>query len=103
VLRFLREGARLRRFVHGAPGLVTAYSAGVPLTGNCTLSLWESEDHMLSFAYRDGAGHGRTVRRDPPILVEQLNARLRLRRLGGSWGRDTLHAERLARLAATLG
>jgi hypothetical protein len=100
--RFLLEGARLGSFTRQAPGLVSAVSAGWPLTGNCTVSIWESEEHMLRFAYGDVEGHGNTVRRNPPILAEQLNARLRLRRLGGSWGRDALHPERLTRLAAEL-
>jgi hypothetical protein len=85
--RFLREGARLGSFTRQALGLVSAVSAGWPPTGNCTISIWESEQHMLRFAYGDVEGHGNTVRRDPPILAEQLNARLRVRRLDGSWDR----------------
>lgn len=100
--RFLREGARLGSFVRHAPGLVSAVSAGWPPTGNCTLSIWESEQHMLNFAYRDVEGHGDTVRRDPPILTEQLNARLRVRRLSGSWGSDAMHPQGLDQLAAAL-
>jgi hypothetical protein len=100
--RFLREGARLGSFTRQAPGLVSAVSAGWPLTGNCTISIWESEQHMLRFAYGDAEGHGDTVRRDPPILAEQLNARLRVRRLGGRWGGGAMHSERLSRLAAAL-
>lgn len=100
--RFLREGARLEPFTRQAPGLVSAVSAGWPPTGNCTISIWESEQHMLRFAYRDVEGHRDTVRRDPPILAEQLNARLRVRRLDGSWGGGTMHPERLARLAVAL-
>jgi len=42
------------------------------------------------------------VRRDPPILAEQLNARLRVRRLGGDWGGGAMYPERLAPLAAAL-
>lgn len=57
---------------------------------------------MLRFAYADVEGHGDTVRRDPPILAEQLNARFRVRRLDGSWGGGTMHPERLARLVAAL-
>jgi hypothetical protein len=100
--RFLREGARLESFTRQAPGLVSAVSAGWPPTGNCTVSIWESEQHMLRFAYGDVEGHGDTVRRDPPILAEQLNARLRVRRLDGSWGCGTMHPERLSRLTAAL-
>ena len=101
--RFLREGARLGSFTEHAPGLVSAVSAGWPPTGNCTLSIWESEQHMLGFAYGDADGHGDTVRRDPPILVEQLRARLRVRRLGGDWGRGPMYPERLTQLAGALG
>jgi hypothetical protein len=100
--RFLREGARLGSFVRPAPGLVSAVSAGWPPTGNCTISIWESEQHMLDFAYGDVEGHGDTVRRDPPILTEQLNARLRVRRLSGSWGQDAMHPLRLTQLVAAL-
>jgi len=100
--RFLHEGARLGSFTPEAAGLVSAVSAGWPPTGNCTISIWESEQHMLRFAYSDLEGHGETVRRDPPILAEQLNARMRVRRLDGSWGEGTMHPERLARLVATL-
>lgn len=102
MVRFLREGTRLGTYVREAPGLITAYSAGIPLTGNCTVSIWESEEDMIQFAYRNTDGHGNTVRRDPPILAEQLGARMRLRRLGGSWHPTTPHAARLSRLAATL-
>jgi hypothetical protein len=100
--RFLREGARLGPFTRQARGLVSAVSAGWPPTGNCTISIWESEQHMLRFAYGEVEGHGDTVRRDPPILAEQLNARLRVRRLHGRWGDGTMHPERLAQLAAAL-
>jgi hypothetical protein len=100
--KFLREGTRLGSFTRQAPGLVTAVSAGWPPTGNCTISIWESEQHMLRFAYGDVEGHGDTVRRDPPILTEQLNARLRVRRLSGSWGPGAMHPDRLAQLGAAL-
>jgi hypothetical protein len=102
LLRFLREGARLGSFTLEAPGLVSAVSAGWPPTGNCTISIWESEQHMLRFAYGDVEGHGDTVRRDPPILTEQLNARLRVRCVSGSWGPDAMYPERLAQLSAAL-
>jgi hypothetical protein len=101
--RFLREGVRLGPLTRNAQGLVSAVSAGWPTTGNCTISIWESEKEMLRFAYANSEGHGDTVRRDPPILLEQLNARLRVCRLGGNVAGGTmLHPERLAQLAATL-
>lgn len=102
LVRFLREGARLGSFVRSAQGLVTGYSAGIPLTGNCTVSIWESEQAMVQFAYRDAAGHGQTLRRDPPILREQLNARMRLLSLGGDCGHGSLYPDNLIRLARTL-
>lgn len=100
--RFLREGARLGSFTRQAPGLVSAVSAGWPPTGNCTISIWETDQHMLRFAYGDVEGHGGTVRRDPPILTEQLNARLRVRRVSGSWWPGAIHPDRLAQLGAAL-
>jgi hypothetical protein len=100
--RFLREGARLGPIARQAPGMVSAVSAGWPPTGNCTISIWESEQHMLRFAYGDVEGHGDTVRRNPPILAEQLNARLRLRRLDGSWAGSVMHPERLTRIVTAL-
>jgi len=96
--RFLREGSRLGALLSGAPGLLAAYSAGVPLTGNCTVSLWDSEQDMVRFAYRDPDGHLKAVSPDPPILIEQLNARMVLRRLGGDWSSDSVFADRLTQL-----
>lgn len=81
VVRFIRHGWRLAPSILAAPGLVTALSAGSPLTGNCTFSVWESQDAMLAFAYGAGSRHLRTVRARPPILAEQLNARMALLRL----------------------
>jgi hypothetical protein len=90
-------------FTRNAQGLISAVSAGWPTTGNCTISIWESEKEMLRFAYGDADGHADTVRRGPPILVEQLNARLQVCRLGGNLeGGTMLHPERLAQLAAAL-
>lgn len=54
--RFLREGMRLAPFTHDAQGLLSAVSAGWPPTGNCTISIWESETDMLRFAYGDARG-----------------------------------------------
>lgn len=82
--RFLREGARLGTFVRHAPGLVAACSAGVPLTANCTFSIWTAEDAMLAFAYRRPDGHVRAAHTEPRIMTEQLRARLSVRRLSGT-------------------
>jgi hypothetical protein len=76
LVRFIRHGWRLAPIIRGAPGLITALSAGLPLTGNCTFSVWESEAAMLDFAYGPSARHLRTARARPPILSEQLNARM---------------------------
>lgn len=57
---------------------------------------------MHDFAYSNREGHGATIRRNPPILSEQLNARLRVIEIGGKWDPGTLHADRLNRLASTL-
>ena len=74
--RFLREGARLGPYLRHAPGLITACSAGVPLTANCTFSIWTTEDAMLAFAYRRSNGHIRAAHAEPRIMMEQLRARL---------------------------
>lgn len=102
LLRFLRRGSALAGPTRDAPGLITALSAGIPLTGNLTFSLWESERHMLAFAYGREATHRGTVGERPPILVEQLNARLRPLRIDGPSPRWALHPERLSRFAAGL-
>ena len=44
--------------------------------GNCTFSVWESQAAMHAFAYGPSAQHLRTARARPPILSEQLNARM---------------------------
>ena len=98
--RFAVHGGRLSPVTRRPHGLVTAQSAGWPLTGNMTFSIWESERDMLGFAYgREAGGHGAVARARPPILRDQLNARLRPWRIGGRWDpRTTQHAERLERL-----
>ena len=102
LVTFLSEGARLAPYLRSAPGLLGAVSAGVPLTGNCTLSLWDSEDHMHGFAYAGVRGHVATARRRPPILIEQLNARMRVRKLGGRLDLAAPYTERLQSLATVL-
>lgn len=76
--RFVQHGTRLSEPLHAADGLLFAASAGWPLTGNCTFSVWESENAMLDFAYRSPGGHVDSARAQRPILTEQLNARMRL-------------------------
>lgn len=82
--RFLREGARLGPYLRHAPGMIAACSAGIPLTANCTFSIWATEDAMLEFAYRRQNGHARAAHATPPIMAEQLRARLRVRRVTGT-------------------
>ena len=79
VPRFLWHGRGLARHILGADGMVSAISAGSPLTGNLTFSLWDSQEAMVAFAYGGAVpgGHVETVRARPPILVEQLSARIR--------------------------
>ncbi len=104
--RFVRHGAGLAAKTAAAPGLITALSAGAPVTGNMTFSLWQSERDMLNFAYGEQpGGHLQTVRADrrTGILVEQVNARFRAIRIDGTWNpQTTLHPEALSQLAATL-
>jgi hypothetical protein len=57
---------------------------------------------MVAFSYGAASprGHIDTVKSKPPILVEQLNARIRPFRIDGRWNPTrTHHPERLARLA----
>jgi heme-degrading monooxygenase HmoA len=88
---FIAEGSRLGRYTSAAAGQICAFSAGIPLTGNCTVSFWRSESDMQRFAYGDSQGHGKTLQRRPAILVEQLNARMRLRTIGGTWDNALPH------------
>lgn len=76
--RFIRHGTRLSGPLHSSHGLRFAASAGWPLTGNCTFSVWDSEAAMLDFAYRSVGGHVDSARAERPILREQLNARMRM-------------------------
>lgn len=105
--RFVGHGVGLAAPTLGAPGLITALTAGSPLTGNLTFSLWTSEEAMLGFAYGgdDRPSHAATVRAHgrSQILREQLNARLAPLRIDGVWDpASTPHADRLARLTADL-
>lgn len=88
-------------------GLVTAVSAGLPAKGNLTFTLWDSEEAMLRFAYREPPGaHRETVRQSKArsLLVEQLSARLVPLRIEGCWDPATTpNAAALGRLATRLG
>jgi hypothetical protein len=101
--RFLVHGARLTDAILGAEGLATAASAGLPLTGNATFSIWDDSASMQRFAYGAHDGHRATAHAMPPILSEQLNARLLPLRIDGCWDEQTAHnAGRLTRVAADL-
>jgi hypothetical protein len=103
LLRFLVHGARLTDAILGAEGLVTAASAGLPLTGNATFSVWEDSASMQRFAYGNRDGHRATAHAMPPILSEQLNARLLVLRIDGRWDQRTAHnAGGLTRVADDL-
>lgn len=87
-------------------GLITAVSAGLPVRGNCTFTLWESEQAMQRFAYGQPPGdHRETIRQDQrrSVLIEQLSARFTPLRIEGSWDpARTPNAIALQRLARTL-
>jgi hypothetical protein len=94
---FLRDGARIGHELPAAPGLITAISAGLPTTGNCTVSLWRNERSMVDFVYGAGGAHRATTARRPPILREQMRARLDVLAIGGDVTRAPLHPDRLGR------
>lgn len=101
--RFIAHGVRLASPTLEADGLVTAASAGFPPTGNATFSIWEDGESMHRFAYGDRDCHRATARATPPILREQINARLRPLRIEGNLGDELAHnAERLREVAAAL-
>jgi hypothetical protein len=87
-------------------GLITAVSAGLPVYGNCTFTLWESEQAMERFAYGQPPGdHRETIRQnhDRSALIEQLSARFTPLRIEGTWDPTrTTNAAALARLADAL-
>lgn len=81
--RFLTRGAMVAREIEQDDAVSFAASAGWPITGNMTLSLWDSEEQMLERIYRGGGSHPATVRAKRPILRDQLNARLAVIASGG--------------------
>jgi hypothetical protein len=87
-------------------GLITAVSAGLPVHGNCTFTLWESEQAMQRFAYGQSPGdHRETIRQNQrrSVLIEQLSARLAPLRIEGTWDpAHTANAAALQRLARAL-
>lgn len=74
--------------------------------GNCTFTLWKSEQAMQRFAYGQPPGdHRKTIRQnqDRSVLIEQLSARLTPLRIEGSWDpASTPNGAALQRLARTL-
>lgn len=100
--RFARAGTGLRRSILHADGLICAVSAGWPLSGNLTFSLWDDQTAMTDFAYghEHASLHREVARARPGILAEQLNARLRISAIGGAPNPSTCsHPDRLQRLA----
>ncbi|MGA2165087.1 MAG: hypothetical protein ABSH36_11545 [Solirubrobacteraceae bacterium] len=87
-------------------GLITAVSAGLPVYGNCTFTLWESEQAMQRFAYGQPPGdHRDTISQnhDRSVLIEQFSARFEPLRIEGTWDpTSTPNAAALGRLADTL-
>lgn len=84
--RFLVHGARIGARTRDAAGLLCSVSAGWPITGNMTFTLWQSERHMLDFAYGPAPHNHRPVARaTPAILREQLNARVGPIEIEGRW------------------
>jgi hypothetical protein len=104
---FTREGTALASNILRSPGLITALTAGFPVTGNATFSLWERAEDMHAFAYlgEGGNGHRATIESDRrrPILEEQITARLAPVGIRGRWdGPTTPNANALGWLAQRL-
>jgi hypothetical protein len=91
VPEFAVRGSRLTESILGAPGVITALSAGFPATGNATFSLWERADDMARFSYARGAKHRATVAADTRnrILAEQIAVRLEPLSVSGGWDPET--------------
>lgn len=105
VPEFTVRGSALTGSILGAPGVVTALSAGFPATGNATFSVWERPDDMLRFSYARAARHRATVAADRSrgILAEQIAVRFVPVAVSGSWDPATTPgADRLRRLADQL-
>jgi hypothetical protein len=100
---FAREGTSLATSILQADGLITAFTAGFPVTGNATFSLWEDTKSMLDFAYGEkGMGHRATVDRDTRlgILREQITVRFLPREIRGTWDLEMPGANTLKRARA---
>jgi hypothetical protein len=102
---FMRITPAAKTFLR-TPGLITAVSAGLPVKGNCTFTLWESEAAMQRFAYGKPPGaHRQTIRHshERSVLLEQLSARFTPIRIEGRWDPDsTPNATLLSGLAKAL-
>jgi hypothetical protein len=100
---FTREGMSLTTSILQADGLITALTAGFPVTGNATFSLWEDTKSMLDFAYgQKGTGHRATVDRDSRlgILQEQITVRFLPHEIRGTWDVDMPGSNTLERATA---
>jgi hypothetical protein len=110
--RFAYEGVRLADGILGAPGLITALTAGFPPTGNCTFSIWDREQAMIDFAYGDAARHRKTIEVDKRlrVLEEQIGVRFAVAEIRGGWEPETTVrdlelrrlGDRLARVGAAV-
>jgi hypothetical protein len=103
--RFAYEGVGLADGILSAPGLITAFTAGFPPTGNCTFSIWEQEQAMIDFAYGNAARHRKTIEVDKRlrVLEEQIGVRFAVAEIRGDWEPETtLRNVELRRLADRL-
>jgi hypothetical protein len=103
---FTGEGTALTSRILGANGLITALTAGFPVSGNATFSLWERTDDMRRFAYGPrGEGHGATIDADRRrgILEEQIRVRFVPLAIRGNWDPSTTpNSDAVAGLASRL-
>lgn len=84
---FTRQGAALTASTLGSIGLITALTAGFPITGNATFSLWEQAADMQRFAYGAEHGHRAVIETDRRrrILEEQITVRFEPVGIRGTW------------------
>lgn len=84
---FTRQGAALTSSILGSAGLITALTAGFPVTGNATFSLWQRTEDMRRFAFYDAHGHRAVIETDRRrrILEEQIAVRFSPIAIRGTW------------------
>lgn len=90
---FWKYGKETSKALDAAPGLVAAVGLGeLPFVRQATFSIWESEQHMVQYAYKN-AHHQQVIRktRQDNWYSEELFARFRVISAAGSWkGRNPL-------------